>query len=348
MGPLAPRAFANDADQNVRAPDEDDEDKETVKELEKFANEFLTVDEDKKIHVRKEFKDNLEESPLPPDQLERQVQMYLKVGDDGKLHIRDVEMIRPFLPQVKAYLPQLRALMKKSPEERKDELDKMMKDRGLPGGEPKKDGARDGKPGEKSAEKPGERTRPGTPLPEPKFERRPEGGIAPERLANRIQQLEERIARLEGSLDRIEKLLGGKPRTEERAAGPAKPRYREEPWGWRAEPGENPRSDRRGDRPSTRERRGRDEDEGDRGQGEDLRKMGDRIQKELKKRLGDDFNPDELKKVMERIQREMRDRFGGDRGRRDDERGDRKRGDRDGRRGDRRDRDERDDDDDDD
>src|SRR5438270_5216641 len=66
-----------------------------VTEVEKGLNDFLLVDEDKKVHVRKEFAEGL---PMPAPQLERMLQMLVKVGDDGKLRLRNPDQIRPFLP----------------------------------------------------------------------------------------------------------------------------------------------------------------------------------------------------------------------------------------------------------
>src|SRR6476659_7057823 len=84
--------------------DNDDEDADfakRVKELEKGLNEFLTVDEDKKVHVKKEFQEGL---PMPADQMERMLQMMVKVGDDGKLKVRNPDQLKPFMPQIEGFL----------------------------------------------------------------------------------------------------------------------------------------------------------------------------------------------------------------------------------------------------
>src|SRR5436853_151197 len=78
----ASRALANSQDDDsVFTVTDDDEDDaafaKQVKETEAALNDFLMVDEDKKVHVRKEFADGL---PLPAPQVERMLQMWMKVG----------------------------------------------------------------------------------------------------------------------------------------------------------------------------------------------------------------------------------------------------------------------------
>jgi hypothetical protein len=61
---------------------EDEEDAKFAKrvaELEKSLNEFLTIDEDKKVHVKKEYQEGL---PMPAQQVERMLQMMVRVSDD--------------------------------------------------------------------------------------------------------------------------------------------------------------------------------------------------------------------------------------------------------------------------
>src|SRR5581483_2570341 len=92
-------ALAQSHDDHSAPVDNNDDDdakfKEKVSELEKNLNELLTIDEDKKVHVRKEFQEGL---PMPAAQMERMLQLMVRVGDDGKLHIRNPEQIKPFMP----------------------------------------------------------------------------------------------------------------------------------------------------------------------------------------------------------------------------------------------------------
>src|SRR4051794_10639931 len=101
----ATRAYANSQEgvYETTLDDGDDDAKfdKQVKEVEKSLNEFLTVDEDKKVHIKKEFREGL---PMPAEQVERMLQMSVKIGDDGKIRLRNPEQIRPFLPQIEGFL----------------------------------------------------------------------------------------------------------------------------------------------------------------------------------------------------------------------------------------------------
>src|ERR1700722_2998833 len=85
--------------------DDDAKFEKQVKDIEKNLNDFLLIDEDKKIHIRKEFQEGLP-GGVDAKQAERMLQMFVKIGDDGKLHVRDAEQLRPFLPQIENFFKQ--------------------------------------------------------------------------------------------------------------------------------------------------------------------------------------------------------------------------------------------------
>ena len=301
----------------VRSPDGDDDDadfQKQVKEVEKGLNELLNVDEDKKVHVKKEFAEGL---PMPAQQVERMLQMSVKVGDDGKIRLRNPEQIRPFLPQIQAFLKsggagKLKELSKKPPEERKAEMEKMMKEQGLPGlpGQGQGDGGERERPRREREATPPTPPRPPTPPTPPRHEA---GG-----------PLEDRVARLEKAIERIERAVKELHRPagsqDEGRATPApgarggeqRPQWQQEPWGWRAEPGQAPRRPTatrdRGTERAPGAERGRN-DRGSNGLEGGMREAEEQLRKAFERARGE----------FEKRMRELNDRFGNNGG--DDDQG---------------------------
>lgn len=353
--------------------DGDDEDiGPVIKEVEKGLNELFLVDESKQLRVRKDFREGL---PLPAEQLERMISGFAGVGDDGKIHIKDPDQVRPYLPMMKNFLKrggvdQLKKmkedLAKKSPEERKAAIQKLMEQGRQFGMVPQPEPEDDGKDKKKEKRKDdGDEKR----REEKRTEERRiiEKKLAGERdgreprglLEERIAKLEARVEKLTSLLERMMNERGGAParpgeRGERRFSfvfppggergGERDDGWRREPWGMRGEPGRaRPRTEERGARgrreaPRDDRREGREGDR--RGPRFDFFRGGDPEQ--MRQRLEEGFRA--LERHFRDMERDMRERFDRDGGRRDERRSERRD---DRRRGRDRDEDEDDDDDDD-
>jgi hypothetical protein len=279
----APRAYANSQEGTYSVVQTDDDDEafaKQVTEVELGLNQLLLVDEDKKVHVRKEFQESL---PMPPAQVERMLQMAVKVGDDGKIHLRNPEQIRPFLPQIQAFMKngnlqeRLKEFQKKTPEERKAEMQKLLRDQNIPGMPRGEDDDEDDRPRARPAPGRGQ-DRPGPDRGGPEQDRGRGQDRGPQQDRGRGQDrgpqqdrgrgqdrgdqgeprargtngraLEERIARLEQSVQNLERLVRqladrGGNRGEREGRGDERPRWQETPWGWQAQPGQGSRDRRR-------------------------------------------------------------------------------------------------------
>lgn len=325
-------ALAQSHDESVPVNDDADDDaafKKRVGELEQHLNSFLTVDEDKKIHVRKEFQEGL---PMPAAQMERMLQLMVKVGDDGELHIRNPEQIKPFMPQIEGFFKnggaeKLKELKDKSPEERKAAIEKMMREQGVnPGVKPKAesdddddddDGPRRGPHRDRGGERGprgdrgGEHRAPEPPRP-PRAPEAPRAPRTERRDAPYGGSVEQRLERIEKRLDAIMEMLrdrqgpGAERRFLFRQTNPGErgERFEQTPWGWRAEPRQGGERGERGERRRGEERRGE-------------RRGGMDFERFFRDFQGGEM-PRELRQRLERLRERLEEQFGRGGDRRED------------------------------
>ncbi|MBX3467956.1 MAG: hypothetical protein KF878_13875 [Planctomycetes bacterium] len=187
----------------------EDTDAEAIRELEERLNEVLIVEESGRIVLREEFKSGL---PFPPDRVQMMLGSFVELGPDGKIKVRNPDTVKPYLPMIKRFLdPQgmerLRELQKLPPDEQRDAMRRLMGE-GQPQPEARPEPRPQARP--QPPEPPRPQVRPeARPQPEPRAQ---EGHARPERgprhaEAPRDRELEERMARLEHRLERLERAL---------------------------------------------------------------------------------------------------------------------------------------------
>jgi hypothetical protein len=134
----------------------------TIRELEARLNEVLVVEESGRVVLREEFKAGL---PFPADRVQAMLGSFVELGPDGKIKIRDVEMVRPYLPMIQRFLSpesmeRLRELQKLPPEERRDAMQRMFGRGGQPEPAPAPAPAPQPRPEPRPAPAPAPRTNP--------------------------------------------------------------------------------------------------------------------------------------------------------------------------------------------